>query len=86
MTSRISKLKAAGFGHLPYRLIPDKPAWSVVVSDMARATEERRRAACYVVFTCKEMLPPEITPDMIGGKLGLPGKEHVTDFSNNIKA
>ena len=53
---------------------------------MARAAEESRRAACYVVFTCKEMLPPKITPDMIGGKLGLPGKEHVTDDSSNIKA
>ena len=69
------KLDAKGFANLPQRLIPDKAAWSIVLAEKARSGSSK--CACYVIFTSKEMLPPEITADMVGGRLGLPGDEAV---------
>ena len=53
-----AKLAAAGFIDVSCRLTPEKPAWSLVVSELSRASEESRRAACCVLFTRKDMLPP----------------------------
>lgn len=83
--------------YVPWNLVPDKSVWVLMMSDQRRAEARSpgSRAFTFVDFASSELLPAYITPDMVGGKVGIPGDENgetvvsenkLTELSKALKA
>lgn len=90
-------LQAVGIVDLPFDNLPDTALFSVLEAERKQAAKDGRQAYCYVDLTAKEVLPPWLVMDAVGGRSVLPGEldcglnpsgvaTTVTDLGNALRA
>jgi len=95
-TVPIEILKRNGLQSLPFGNRPEAAVFQLLeaASKAAKAAQPPTQALTYVEFTAREMLPPWLTQDMLGGKVlmagevasGFGGEATITSLSAALKA